>query len=245
MSPASDEDRRDGSEDQIVWLRHARVDLALHSLQRREGPGLLILHGLGQQAPSEPPEPLDAWPGSIHALDFTGHGRSGLSRGGGYTCEVLMADVDAALATLPPQTLYGQGLGAYVALLTAGARPSRVRGAILADGPGLAGGGARPVSPCVTYPHPNSAGPPDPFAMIELARDLRPRDYAAEYARQATEYSELDPALAICTAEEPEWIQAVGDMPGVEHLEARSAVSLYAELRKNEGEHSRSSQGTD
>ena len=52
------------------------------------------------------------------------------------------ADVDAALAALEPQTLYGEGLGAYIALLTAGARPDRVRGAILADGPGLAGGGS-------------------------------------------------------------------------------------------------------
>ena len=54
-----------------------------------------------------------------------------------------MADADAALAHLGPATVYGRGLGAYVALLIAGARPDLVRGAVLDDGPGLVGGGSR------------------------------------------------------------------------------------------------------
>ena len=219
------------SNDPVIWLRHARVDLALYALRIQEGPGLLILHGLGQHAPERVPDFLDRWPGSIRALDFTGHGRSSISRGGGYTSEILMADVDTALATLEPQTLYGEGLGAYIALLIAGSRPDRVRGAILADGPGLAGGGPHPVGSCVTYPQLDCAAPPDPFAILELARDLRPRDYAAEYARQASEYSSLDPALAVCTAETPDWIQAIEDVPGVERLDVTRAIDIYGGLR--------------
>ncbi len=41
-----------------------------------------------------------AGPGPIFALDFTGHGASTVPSGGGYTAEMLMADVDAALAEL-------------------------------------------------------------------------------------------------------------------------------------------------
>jgi pimeloyl-ACP methyl ester carboxylesterase len=67
----------------IRWLHHGRVDLALHPLREREGPGLLLLHGLGQRSPARVPEPVAQWPGSIHALDFTGHGRS-TSRPGYY-----------------------------------------------------------------------------------------------------------------------------------------------------------------
>ena len=57
-----------------------------------------------------------------------------------------MGDADAALAELGEVTLLGRGLGAWIALLAAGARPREVRGAILADGPGLAGGGSRPAA---------------------------------------------------------------------------------------------------
>ncbi len=87
------------------------------------------------------------------------------SKGGGYTAEVLLADVDAALAHLGPCTLVGRGLGAYVALLAAGARATAVRGAILLDGPGLAGGGPFPGSPMMLA---GVALPPGP------ARPLRP-----------------------------------------------------------------------
>ena len=69
-----------------------------------------------------------------------------------------MADADAALARLGRATLLGRGLGAYVALLLAGARPKPVRGAILCDGPGLAGGGSRPGSPTVIVPWLASRG---------------------------------------------------------------------------------------
>ena len=127
-------------------------------------------------------------PGRCCALDFTGHGAiEPVPAGGGYTAEILMADVDAALAHLGACTVVGRGLGAYVALLIAGARPELVRGAVLADGPGLAGGGPSPHSPSVIGRRGTAAGsdrrrPPDPFALVELARDVRPADYATTYA---------------------------------------------------------------
>lgn len=158
------------------------MTLALHAL-REQGAGrpLLWLHGLGERAPEGVPEGLAAWPGPIHALDFTGHGASTLPRGGGYTAELLLADADAALAQLGSATLLGRGLGAYVALLLAGGRPGAVRGAILCDGPGLAGGGPDVGPPRVDLPEP-VAGPPDPLALHELSRDVRPPDYAIMFA---------------------------------------------------------------
>ena len=82
-----------------VALRHGRVSLALHELRGGSGPKLLCLHALG--ATSEAwREPSRAWPGPVFALDFSGHGRSGRVRGGGYTPELLAGDADAALAHL-------------------------------------------------------------------------------------------------------------------------------------------------
>ena len=42
--------------------------------------------------------------------------------------------------------MFGRGLGAFVALMLAGSRPADVVGAVLADGPGLAGGPTFPTS---------------------------------------------------------------------------------------------------
>jgi pimeloyl-ACP methyl ester carboxylesterase len=214
--------------DTITWLRHSRVRLALYTLREGDGCPLLLLHGLGERAPRHLTPAESGWPGGVHALDFTGHGESSPSKGGGYTAEILMGDADAALAHLGQATVSGRGLGAYVALLIAGARPKEIRGAILRDGPGLAGGGPSPGGPVVTFPDPDGEAPPDPFVMVELARDLRPPDYASEFARQAIEYSGLDPAIALCTAETPEWVRSLAETPGVEQLGYTEALSLYA-----------------
>jgi pimeloyl-ACP methyl ester carboxylesterase len=201
-------------------VRHNRIDLALHALRgplpAGEGsPPLLHLHGLGERSPEAVPDHLGEWPGAVWALDFTGHGASSVPVGGGYFCELLMGDVDAALAHIGPATLYGRGLGAYVALLAAGARPDLVRGAVLDDGPGLAGGGSAPGTQYVLEAPPASAGPPDPYALVELSRDVRPPDYAATYARQAATLSGLDTALAVCAVVRPPWLEAVAAEPGV------------------------------
>ena len=154
----------------IVWLRHARAELALHCLKeggegsasdephsaetastasarsraQTQGTPLLLLHGLAERSPEAVPPYLAEWPGPVFALDFVGHGASTMPEGGGYTAEMLLADADTALRHLGEATVLGRGLGAYVALLLAGARPDAVRGAILFDGPGILGGGTGP-----------------------------------------------------------------------------------------------------
>jgi pimeloyl-ACP methyl ester carboxylesterase len=168
------------------------------------------------------------WPGPVWALDFTGHGASSMPVGGGYFCELLMADVDAALAQLGPTTLYGRGLGAYVALLVAGARPELVRGAILDDGPGLRGGGPEPTTPYVLTESLATPGPPDPYALFELSHDVRPADYATTYARLAATASGLDVALAVCAQVRPPWLAAVAAEPGVREIDRVGAIALFA-----------------
>ena len=76
-----------------------------------------------------------------------------------------MGDADTALRHLKQATVVGRGLGAYVALLLAGARPAELRGAILRDGLGLAGGGPTPGTPGIPFPNPSAGGTPDPFAL--------------------------------------------------------------------------------
>ncbi len=213
-------------------LRHGRVGLALHHLRDGQAGSacrpLLHLHGLGEQAPAVAPTLYNAWPGPVHALDFTGHGRSTVPRGGGYTCEMLMADVDTAIAELGPVTIVGRGIGAYVAVLIAGGRPSEVRGAILRDGPGLIGGGVTPTSPHIAYVDPTTPSPPDPWAFAELTRDPRPPDYATSFVRQAVHFSELSDPITVCAVGRPAWLEAVVAEPGVRVASLDEALAAYA-----------------
>jgi pimeloyl-ACP methyl ester carboxylesterase len=210
-----------------VRLRHDRVELALHILQEGEGPALLLLHGLGERSPTELPAELGAWPGKVAALDFTGHGESSIPQAGGYTAEVLMGDADTALQHLGEATVVGRGLGAYIALLLAGARPRAVRGAVLCDGLGLAGGGREPGSSSVVFPNPAASAPPDPFALAELARDVRPPDYATAFVRQANQLSDLEQPVTVACADRPEWLEAVVQEPGVGEARPAAALASY------------------
>jgi len=212
----------------VVRLRHAKVELALHTLRAGEGRPLLMLHGLGERTPLTVPHDLESWRGPVHGLDFTGHGQSTIPRGGGYTCEVLMGDADTALRHLGEATLVGRGLGAYVALLLAGARPAEVRGAILRDGLGLAGGGPTPGTPSIPFPNPGAGGTPDPFALAELSRDVRPPDYATAFLRQANELSGLEYPVCVCAAERPDWLAAIVRDPGTRTAPLPEALTLYA-----------------
>jgi pimeloyl-ACP methyl ester carboxylesterase len=219
-----------------IEVMHARSRLALHHLSdgAEGGDGahhpLLLLHGLGERAPDRVPVGLERWPGLIMALDFTGHGGSTRSNGGGYTAELLMADADAAVRHLGPVTVHGRGVGAYVALLIAGARPDLVRGAILADGPGMIGGGTGPMSSLI-YPSRAGSEPegaPDPYALVELNRDPRPTDYAAAFTAMAMHGTGLRTPIAVVAVTRPAWLDAILPEPGVETMTLAAAVELYS-----------------
>ena len=207
-------------------LQHGKVSLALHRLREGDGRALLLLHGLGDQSPVTPPLWCDAWKGPIAALDFTGHGGSTIPRGGGYSAEMLLADSDIALAELGTATVVGRGLGAYVALLLAGTRAQAVRGAVLADGPGLTGGGTQPTSSSFVVLEERDT-PPDPYALFEMARDLRPPDYATIFARMAVEHSGLDEPITVAAVVRPPWLAAVADEMGIGQGSTREALAAY------------------
>lgn len=218
----------------VTFLRHNRIDLALHRLRdavEESSPvrPLLLVHGLGERTPEVVPGVV-TWPGAVYGLDFTGHGASTLPVGGGYSAEILVGDVDAALATLGPVTILARGLGAYIALLAAAARPELVRGAVLTDGPGLVGGGVHPGSPTLPYPPSAPTGPPDPFALAELSRDPRPADYAQTFVRFVLDGSDLDPPLWVSAVVRPEWLAAVADEPGIGQGTIAEGLAVYSTL---------------
>jgi pimeloyl-ACP methyl ester carboxylesterase len=208
-------------------LIHNRVELALHTLRAGSGRPLLLLHGLGERSPCEVPDAVAHWRGPITALDFTGHGASTVPIGGGYTAEVLMADADAAIQHLGESTVVGRGLGAYIALLIAGARPRLVRGVVLADGPGLSGGPSSPTSQPV-YSLDRVDATPDPYALAELGRDLRPPDYATAFSRLALQGSDLEQPITVVARFRPSWLRAVAGEPGVGEADSvRAGLDVY------------------
>lgn len=194
---------------------------------------LLLLHGLGEHTPANVPEWVASWQGAIVGLDFTGHGDSTIPRGGGYTAELLLGDADAALAALVEQspdgmiTVFGRGLGAYIGLQLAGARASQVHGAIMLDGPGLAGGPTGPTSQSF-FSLPPSTTTPDPYALVELGRDLRPPDYVRSFVQLAVTGSKLEEPVAVCTVFRPEWLAAVADERGVMDVTLTEALEAFA-----------------
>lgn len=213
----------------MTTLVHGRIELALHEL-KADGGGkpLLALHGLGLRSPIQLPDDLAPWPGPVYALDFTGHGDSTIPKGGGYTPEMLIGDVDVALNHLGEATLVGRGLGAYVAMLTSGARADVVRGAILCDGPGIAGAGPQPGTPTVQRIDVDAPVPPDPFAMAELTRDVRPSDYAIDFVRLAYAKSPLSNPIAVCAKARPEWLEAVAEEVSASPMTLADALRMYS-----------------
>ena len=211
----------------VTTLLHNKVRLALHELRGGSGRSLLLLHGLGEQSPATVPDHVAAWPGPVMALDFTGHGASTVPAGGGYSAEILLGDADVALAHLGEVTVVGRGLGGYVALMLAGARATQVRGTVICDGPGLWGGPTGPTSTSfATLPDTSTA--PDPYALLELSRDLRPRDYAALFARLALEHSGLDEPITVAAIVRPPWLESVAGEMGVVEGSVEQALLTYS-----------------
>jgi pimeloyl-ACP methyl ester carboxylesterase len=216
---------------ETVKLKHSKVELALHRLSDARDEStrpLLFLHGLGERSPDALPPEFANWKGEVWALDFTGHGESTVPRGGGYTAELMIADADTALRYLDEATFVGKGLGGYIALLAAGARPEKVLGAVILDGPGLIGGGGQPNSYYIAMPDVSAVGPPDPFALVELARDIRPPDYSSAFVWLATSVSPLEYPIAVCGKLRPQWIEAIVGEPGVIETDLESALEMYA-----------------
>ncbi|MCE2818024.1 MAG: alpha/beta hydrolase [Ilumatobacteraceae bacterium] len=216
---------------QTISLQHNRITLALHQLQDGAGRPLLLLHGLGESAVNIASLPL-SWAGPIWALDFTGHGASTVPRGGGYSAEILMADVDVALRYLGEATVLGRGLGGYVAFLIAGARPSLVRGAVIVDGPGLTGGSIHATSSSeIPVAGPRVGQAPDPWALIELSRDARPPNYAVTFTHLAVATSGLDDPIAVTCKVSPPWIEAIKAEAGVmTDITMQDALDIYAAI---------------
>lgn len=211
----------------VELLVHNKVRLALHELRAGVGRPLLLLHGLGEQTPATAPSWTAAWSGPVFGLDFTGHGASTVPMGGGYSAETLLADADVALARLGASTVVGRGIGAYVALMIAGARPQLVHGAVLCDGPGLWGGSTGPASTSYQSVDPPYSAP-DPNALIELSRDLRPPDYASLFVRLALEHAGLTEPIAVTAIVRPPWLAAVADEVGVVTTSITDALALYS-----------------
>ena len=218
-----------------TMLRHNKVDLALHQLRAATDAAprpLLLLHGLGDHTPAAVPAWVDTWTGAIVGLDFTGHGRSSIPSGGGYTAELLLGDADAALAALVDEspdgkiTVLGRGLGGYIALQLAGARSSQVHGAIVLDGPGLAGGPTGPTSQSF-FSLPAAERTPDPYALVELGRDLRPPDYVRSFVQLAIAGSDLEEPIAVCSVFRPDWLAEVASEHGVMDVPLAEALATY------------------
>ena len=211
-------------------LIHGRVELALWKLRDGSSAGhrpLLLLHELGGRSPEDAPADVASWPGAIWALDFTGHGQSTVPAGGGYPAEILMADADAAIAELGESTVVGRGLGAYVAMLIAGARPALVKGAVLDDGEGIEGGGHE--GGVMTYRADfEDTGAPDVFAVHELSNDARPPGYAQLFARQAVHLSGVADPIVVAARARPPWLAEALTHPGVVLDTVSAALARFA-----------------
>ena len=205
-------------------MLHGRVSLALHTLRAREtGPALLLLHALYGSSEDWDGARLDAWPGPVHALDFSGHGASDWLPGGGYAPEVFVAEADCAIARLADGGrdvhLAGAGVGAYVALLLGGARPEAVRSCLLLPGAGLEGGGMLPEevdrfsseawAASLAAPGRRKGEPPPDPLVNRCERDVRPLYYAEEFARAA-------PPLHVAGMDAlPPWLETARATAGV------------------------------
>lgn len=217
----------------VERVRHGKVSLALHHIRSTDdydGRPLLVLHGLGERAPRRSVSIVeDNWPGPILALEFTGHGDSTVPMGGGYTAELLMGDVDATTEKIGPVTLLGRGMGGYIALLAAGATPSKVKGALIVDGPGFAGGGSLPSTVHIAAID-DDPGPPDPWVLAEMSRDLRPPSYAVQFLQQAVTFSGIENPVAASSVVQPRWLKAILAEPGAVEESIPSALARFAAI---------------
>ncbi len=169
---------------------------------------------------------LAAWQGPVYALDFSGHGKSDWVTGGAYCPELLLGDADIALAHIGSAALAGAGLGAYVAVLLAGARADAVRGALLLPGAGLDGAGDLPdfTQACagfdVSLPDEPANGRHDPMVR-GLETSPRPAAYVQPFADAAAHVLLLEDA-----GPRPSWWQAARRSPAARIVPGDPANAL-------------------
>ena len=203
-------------------IRHGRLTLELHELARRAGPTLLLLHALYGSSEDWGEAPA-VWPGPVYALDFAGHGKSDWVAGGVYYPENLAADIDAALQHIGGAAVSGAGLGGYLGLLVAGARPDLVSALLLLPGPGLEGVGAAPDFDA-PFPHLDDLPPADHRTdpMVRLLETyVRPVEYVAPFAHAARRV-----LLAEDGTPRPPWWDAVRQSPATEEAPADLRLAL-------------------
>ena len=95
--------------------------------------------------------------------------------------------------------------------------------AVLLDGPGMIAADNGPGSGAPLTVDPAAPTPPDPFALLELTRDIRTADYAASLVRMSQQGSPFTEPITVATINRPTWLAAVADEPGVRVVDSADA----------------------
>lgn len=201
----------------MIRLRNISTALALHPMKSGNGTPLLLLHALGGSS-RDWNGVADDWPGSVFALDLSGHGDSEALHGAAYVPELWASDADTALAHIASEAaVAGAGLGAYVALLLAGARPDLIRAALLLPGNGIDGGGADPSERHTILPVGDNTPDAAYDARADAAEQLvRPPRYSVAFAEAARKV-----VLAEDGTRRPPWWTA---LHGIAKVEAAPSI---------------------
>jgi hypothetical protein len=77
-------------------------------------------------------------------------------------------------------------------------------------------------------PSAEAAAPPDPYAVQEVARDVRTADDVTAFAHAAVQGSGLVTMFYVGASARPPWLQALVEQPGAEVLPVEQALEALA-----------------